>query len=102
MAIKLISMIGGITASAVSASFQLITNKITMAISKRTKATPGEITAICSRPVVVLMSSVKREVFETCKGVFPDWSELSITDFDFDSEQWLVKSADDDPHELER
>ena len=30
------------------------------------------------------MSSVKREVFETCKGVFPDWSELSITDFDFD------------------
>ena len=57
--------------------------------------------------VVARISEMNRRTFDgsvaiEASGRFLKMDLSRITDFDFDSEQWLVKSADDDPHELER
>ena len=58
---KLITMMPGMMASAVSASRQLSDIRTPMAMISRITDSDGEMTAICSRPLVVSTSPVSRD-----------------------------------------
>ena len=58
---KLMTMIPGMMASAVTASRQFSVKRITTAISRRTTEIEGEMIASCRRPVVVSTSPVIRD-----------------------------------------
>ncbi len=58
---KLMSMMPGMMAMAMSASRQLSTTRMQIAKTSRMMDTAGDTIAICNRPVVVSMSPVRRD-----------------------------------------